>query len=65
MRELQMATDGSDVAPQFIGLNRKSIDDETASAAEVEVQTADDLDSLDFIAALDAEAQQADTYLAW
>ena len=40
MRELQMATDGSDIAPQFIGLSRTSVGD-AADVSEVKVQTAD------------------------
>lgn len=64
MRELQMATDGSDIAPQFIGLSRTSVGD-AADVSEVKVQTADDLDALDHITALDAESEQADSYLAW
>lgn len=63
LRELQMSSD--DLAVQYIGLNRKEHDDEQLAAAEVVTQTSRDLDSLDYVAALEAEADQSGRYLAW
>ncbi|GHC93129.1 ATP-binding protein [Nocardiopsis terrae] len=63
LRELQMSS--GDVAPRYIGLERRRSDNENVAAAEVTAQASDDLDELDFIAALEAEAEQSDRYLAW
>lgn len=63
MRELQMAS--ASLQPRFIGLSRSGGDNDSTSAAEVTAEVADDLDDLEFIAALAAETEQAQRYLAW
>lgn len=63
LRELQMSTEGVDT--RFIGLERRRTDSEGAALAEVTAQSSNDLDDIDFIAALDAEAEQSTRYLAW
>lgn len=66
IRELQMLSEKLEVAPRYIGLTRVVVDGSTSEpAARVDAQVADDLDDLDYIAALEAEVIQADHYLAW
>lgn len=62
MRELQMSTPGAPV--NYIGLNRKATVDEELAAVPVIAEVTDDLDSLEYVAALEAEAEQAGRYLA-
>jgi len=61
LRELQMSADA--ISPQFIGLIR-AISETQESAAPVLAETSDGLDTLAYVAALEAEAEQADRYLA-
>lgn len=63
LRELQMSAGNDDT--RYIGLERRRSDSEAAAVAEVRAQSSNDLDDIDFIAALDAEADQSDRYLAW
>lgn len=63
LRELQMSA--HDIAPRYIGLERRRNDAENAAAAEVTAQSSDDLDEIEFIAALKAEAEQSERYLGW
>lgn len=63
LRELQM--NGGSLSPKYIGLSRRQDDDEQIATAEVVAQVSDDLDDLDDVAALEAEAEQAGRYLAW
>lgn len=63
IRELQMASD--DVSPQYIGLTRKPTDSAEVATAEVIAQTAEDPDDLEFVSALEAEAEQAERYFGW
>ena len=58
IRELQMAENAPDI--QYIGLYRPE-----GSATAVEAQTSHDLDDIEVFAALEAEAEQAEHYLAW
>ena len=51
------------ISPQFIGLIR-AISETQESAAPVLAETSDGLDTLAYVAALEAEAEQADRYLA-
>lgn len=63
LRELQMSA--GDLTPRYIGLNRQGDTDQPLATAKVAAQTSDDLDDLDYVAALEAEAEQASRYLAW
>lgn len=63
LRELQM--NGETLSPRYIGLSRRQEDDEQLAVAEVVAQVTDDLDNLEYVAALEAEAEQAGRYLAW
>lgn len=61
MRELQMGL--GDTPAMFIGL--KKLDRGQLLDGDVLIEQASDLDELSFIAALDAESNQADRYLVW
>ena len=63
LRELQMAKELANTT--YIGLQRENAEGEAAASAEVIAHCATDLDELDFIAALEAEAEQSERYLAW
>lgn len=63
LRELQMSEGNNDT--RYIGLQRRLEQGKGVAAAEVTAQSSDDLDEIDFLAALDAEAEQSDRYLAW
>lgn len=63
LRELQMSAENSDT--RYIGLERRRSGAEGEAVAEVTAQSSEDVDDIDFIAALEAEAEQSDRYLAW
>ncbi|GAA1868927.1 ATP-binding protein [Myceligenerans crystallogenes] len=64
LRELQMAA--GEIDTRYIGLARRQADDaEGRALAEVTAQTSHDLDEIEYVAALEAEADQAGRYLAW
>lgn len=63
LRELQMSSE--EIEPRYIGLSRRLEPGQPLAASEVVAQVSDDLDTLDHIAALEAEAEQASRYLAW
>ncbi|WP_344681494.1 MULTISPECIES: AAA family ATPase [Actinomycetes] len=63
LRELQMSSSDENFSTRYIGLTRDQSGDD-ASSADVQVSTANDLDDLDFIAALEAEAEQSLRYLS-
>lgn len=63
LREIQMSSE--EISPRFIGLNRQQDSEQPMAAAQVVAQTSDDLDDLDYIAALEAEVEQANRYLGW
>ncbi|GAB2492989.1 AAA family ATPase [Promicromonospora xylanilytica] len=63
LRELQMSAD--DIETRYIGLTRRHDDTVDGALAEVTAQTSNDLDEIEFVAALEAEAEQASRYLAW
>lgn len=62
LRELQM---NDSITPRYIGLKRSEGFDPDHDLAEVALQVRDDLDDLDFVAALEAESEQSQRYLAW
>jgi energy-coupling factor transporter ATP-binding protein EcfA2 len=62
LRELQMSAGSTDT--RYIGLERRS-DSRGAAAAEVVAQSSSDFDDIEFIAALEAEVEQSNRYLAW
>lgn len=63
LRELQMSSGPEDI--RYIGLERRDGSSEGAALAEVTAHSSTDLDEIDFIAALEAEADQSTRYLAW
>lgn len=63
MRELQMAS--AALRPRFVGLTRNRTEGGKIALAEVRAQSADDLDDIEYVAALAAESDQAQRYLAW
>lgn len=66
IRELQMLTsENESVTPQYIGLSRATQEDTAVTAAPVHAETAASPDDLEFLAALSAEADQAERYLVW
>lgn len=65
LRELQMSSADIESGTQFIGLERKTEGEGQNATAEVEASTSTDLSDIEFVAALEAEAEQAQRYLAW
>ncbi|KQB86837.1 DNA replication and repair protein RecF [Corynebacterium lowii] len=63
LRELQMLGEG--INPRYVGLSRVQTTEESAAMAAVQAQAVDDLDELDYVAALRAESEQAQRYLGW
>lgn len=61
LREIQMAKTSTDV--RYIGLHR-DVDEDIEATAQVVVESSDDVDDLEFVAALEAEAAQADRYFS-
>ncbi|MEZ0166060.1 ATP/GTP-binding protein [Kineococcus sp. LSe6-4] len=63
LRELQMRE--ADFSSRYIGLSRHREPGQESAAAEVIAATSENLDDLPHLAALEAEAAQANRYLAW
>lgn len=63
LRELQMAE--TSFTTRFVGLTREYNPDEDSAAVAVTAQATNDLDELPHLAALSAETDQAQRYLAW
>lgn len=63
LRELQMSSDSLET--RYIGLERRQQLGEGVAAAEVTAQSHTDLFDIGYIAALDAEADQSNSYLSW
>lgn len=63
LREIQMLAEEN--TPRYIGLHRQTSSVDTIATAEVAAQQGSDLDDLEFVAAMDAEAEQAERYFSW
>ncbi|WP_343282111.1 AAA family ATPase [Micrococcus sp. 2A] len=64
LRELEMTLENErDIVPRFIGLQRSTDDGQPDAAARVTAASVAVMENLPFIAALEAEARQADDYL--